>query len=258
VIATIGRWLFVFGLFLSWANSAVHVALSDRPLYIRSARVFQGGARTGRVMALSIATLPVLGLCVAFLRGLHLEWVALAILVLLATIRRFEILQWPGDIVVRLGKYVPAAACLLAWLVSQPILKHFGFSSAEANHLGWNAACGVMAGAYVLAAIAKLRETGWKWMKPRYQALLVAERAYLGPALLRRMRSAIAHSRRASAVVGATGFFVELFAILFVVPLIRPYLLGVVLVLNFGFLTLLGYFELEWMVVLVAITLLAA
>jgi hypothetical protein len=257
VIARVAHWLFAFGLFLSWANSALHVALSDRPLYIRTLRVFRGKAPAPKVIALALATVGYLALIGLFLSGQHREWVALAILVVLAAIRRFEIAQWPGDIVVRLGKYVPAAACLAAWLVTRVVCSFARVPDETADTLGWSSACGVLAGVHVLAVIAKVRESGWGWMHSRYQALLVAERAFTGPRVLRGLRSAVAQSKRVSALVGAYGFFAEAGSVLFVVPAARPFVLGAVLLLHLGFLTLLGYFELEWVVVMSSVVLLA-
>lgn len=253
----LGLWLFAVGLCLSWANSAIHIALSDRPMYIRSIRIFQNLTQINRILTLLVLSAGYLALVAAFLVGWHRHLVAVVILVVLATIRRFEIAQWPGDIVVRLGKYVPAAACLLAWLVSSNVLVQLGQDRVRAEALGWDAACGVMAGAHVLAGIAKVRESGWVWLLPKYQSLLVAERAYVGPRVLRGLRWSIASSKSASLVVGITGFTVELLAGLFVVPDLRPFLLAVILLLYTGFVVLLGYLELEWMLVLTAITLLA-
>jgi hypothetical protein len=254
---TVGRWLFAFGIMLSWINSATHVALPDRPLYMRSRRIFKGRATLAKTLLLGAGTLVMLALVGAFVMRRFQEGAAFGIIALMIVIRRFEIRQWPGDIVVRLGKYVPAGAALTAWLVAQPILRGFGIAPERAHVLGWHASCGVLAGAYVLAAIAKLRESGWVWMHPRYQALLIAERAYYGPPALRGLRAWIASGRRSSSVVGVVGLFGEIVAILFVVPALRLPILAFVLLLNFGFWVLLGYLELEWMVVFVAVTLLS-
>lgn len=253
----VGRWFFAVGIMLSWINSATHVALPDRPLYMRSRRIFKGRATLAKTLLLGAGTLSMLTLVGFFLTRRFPEATAFGIIALMIVIRRFEIRQWPGDIVVRLGKYVPAGAALTAWLVTQPISRAFGVSAERAHGLGWHASCGVLAGAYVLAAIAKLRESGWVWMHPRYQALLIAERAYYGPPALRGLRSWIASGKRSSTVVGVVGLFGEIVAIAFVVPALRVPILAFVLLLNFGFWVLLGYLELEWMVVFVGITLLS-
>ncbi|MFZ5482337.1 MAG: hypothetical protein ACOZNI_36585 [Myxococcota bacterium] len=256
-MTTAGLWLLGAGLLLSWANSALHVLLSDRPFYLLSARLFDGRVRAARAAVLAVLSLGYGGLVVAFVRAGASERLAVAILACLVAIRQWEIAQWQGDLVVRLGKYVPTAACLAGWLVAQPILRASGVGEGEAWRLGWDAACGVMAGVYVLAGIAKLRESGPEWAKARHQALLVAERAYFGPRPLRALRLAVARSRASSAVVGAVGLGLELGAVAFLVPSLRPGLAGAIVAMHLGFFVLLGYVELEWTVVLLAITLLA-
>lgn len=252
---TLGEGLFGAALMLSWANSALHILWSDRPFYMHSARVLQGRApRAGVIGLLTLAFTP---LVVWF--TIAQDWrAALPILASIAAIRRWEIAQWPDNIVVRLGKYAPAAASLLAWLCTRAVGGLFGADPTETARLGWNAACGVIGGAYLLAAIAKVREAGWVWMHPRYQALLVAERAFSGPRLLRGLRWAVARSTFVSSAMGITGMLVEFGGALFVVPELRPAVAAAVVALHIGFVVLLGYIELEWVLVVIAITLMAA
>jgi hypothetical protein len=258
VITQLGYVLFSIGLLLSWANSAAHVLFSDRPLYMHSRRVFEGGVRGPRALALSLPTLGYIALVVLFYRRIQPEIVAVALLASMAAIRRFEVMQWEGDVVVRLGKYVPAAASLLAWLIADGVLQACGYDVEEARALAWNASCGVMAGAYVLAGIAKLRESGVQWVHPRYQSLLIAERGYSGPRWVRSFRVAIARSRTASWVVGVSGLGIEFAAIALVVPVLRWPATAAVLLVNAGFALLLGYVEVEWVAVIVAVVALAS
>jgi hypothetical protein len=255
---SIGLWLFAFALLLSWTNSAVHVALSDRPLYAMSLNIVRGKARPLRLAAILVASALYLGLLALFLMRVHPEIVAAVILLVLLGIRRLEIMQWHDDIVVRLGKYVPSAACLLGWLITSVVVQSLGKPRDIAHALGWQAACGVYGGAHVLAAIAKVRLSGFVWAHPRYQALLVAERAFTGPALIRSFRLAVAKSKSASTVVGTMGFASEALAGLFIVPVLRPVVIVLVLLLHLGFMLLLGYFELEWIVVMLAVAALAS
>lgn len=253
-----GRWLFALALVLSWANSALHVALPDRSMYAPNRRTFRGLPALGRVVPVALASLVYLALVVAFLRGIAEEVAAILILAAQASIRRIEIGRWPGDIVVRLGKYVPSAACLLAWLVGKFALRALGFSEASARVLAWNASCGVMAAAYFLAGIAKYREAGIGWMNPQHQALLVAERAFAGPAVLRSVRLFVVRSRFVSRWMGIVGFVGEFAAAAFVIPAARPAVLALIFAIHLGFVLLLGYFEPEWLVVMLAVTLLAS
>ena len=253
-MVAVGHWLFAAGLALSWVNSGFHIVLSDRPVYLLSARAFQGRVRSLRLGLVLAASVPYAALLWLFVSGAWPEWTAIGILSMLIGIRRREIADWPDNIVVRLGKYVPAGACLTAWLVAQPFLRWAGHSGEEAHERGWQASCGVLAGAYVLAAIAKLRESGPAWVHPRYQALLVAERGFHGPRILRRFRLAIARSPHAARIVGLTGFWVGALAFLYLVPALRPFVLAVVIALHIGFVVLLGYAEPEWVIVMIAVT----
>jgi hypothetical protein len=258
MMSSLGLWLFALALLLSWTNSALHVALPDRPLYAMSPNMFREKASSTRLVWIGFASLGFLALLYAFLQRIRPEWVAGAILLVLFGIRRLEIVQWHDDIVVRLGKYVPSAACLLGWLVTSVLLQSTGKPREVAHALGWQAACGVYAGAHVLAAIAKVRQSGLVWVHPRYQALLVAERAFAGPKLIRSIRLGVARSKRASAVVGTMGFASECLAGLFVIPDARLVVIALVLLLHLGFMVLLGYFELEWIVVMLAVAALAS
>jgi hypothetical protein len=251
-----GEILFALGLLLSWANSAIHVALYDRPIYALSPRMFRGRVGGMRLVPVLGASVGFVGLVGLFFAGIHREITAVAVLAALVGIRRFEIAQWKGDVVVRLGKYVPAGACLLSWLVADLVLRALAVEAPE--RLAWNASCGMLAGAHVLAGIAKVRESGWAWMHGRYQALLIAERGFAGPRWLRALRLAVARSMRASWLVGVVGMLAEFGAFLFVVPAARPFVLAAMMILYLGFMVLLGYFEFEWIVVIVAVTLLAA
>ena len=254
---SVGAILFAVGLVLSWVNSAMHVAMSERPLYAMSRRVFQGPVRRARGALVLLLSAVFVAQVVAFTVGWNPEWVAITLLLSLFGVRQWEKAQWPGDIVVYLGKYVAAAACLAAWLVAQPVLRLWGYPAEEARHLGWDAACGVMAGAFTLAGLTKLREAGVRWLEAKHHALLIAERAFSGPMWLRRLRLAVARSPHATQIIGVYGMAVELGAIAFVVPELRVAVLVALWALLIGFVVLLGYFEVEWATVALAVMLLA-
>jgi len=161
-------------------------------------------------------------------------------------VRVIEQRQWPSDHVVRLGKYAPSSAALLAhWVV-------LGLSGSEAA--GWEAAAGVMGATLSLAALAKWREAGANWFKASGMGLLVAERAAFGPAPLRWIRGRVAGSRPLSAICSQVGMGVEAAGVLFVFPSLRLWLAGAVVALLVNFFVLLGYVEEEWMLALIAVT----
>ena len=257
-MSTVGIWLYFVALLLSWANSAIHVALPERPIYAGSPRVLEQAPPKSRALPLRAATLLFVTLALSFTLGYWMEWAGLALFVMMSIIRRFEIAQWEGDIVVRLGKYVPTAACMLGWLVTQLVLGGLGYEEAERYRLGWDAACGMLAGAYVLAGIAKVRQSGWVWTHPKYQALLLDERGFIGPQWVRKIRLAAARSKPVSGFIGISGFLIEFVAAAYVIPAARPVVLAGVVLLHIGFIVLLGYVEIEWIVVMTATTLLGS
>lgn len=257
-MSTTGVVLFALGLAISWINSSLHVALTERPVYAGSPRMFRGPVGRARLVPLLLASAGFVGLLVLFVLRVQPELVAVGLLTALVLIRRVEIAQWHDDIVVRLGKYVPAGACLSGWLAADVVLQLTGRSAAEARALGWNASCGVMAGAYVLAGLVKLRKSGLGWVRADRQALLVAERAFAGPRWMRSLRLSVVRSKTVSLCAGLFGLGVELAALGLVYPPARIPVAAAVVALHGGFMLLLGYFEVEWLVVLAAIVLLAA
>ena len=251
----IGEALFGAALMASWTNSAVHVAAGDRPIYAESTRGVRPSVGWGRLGILAALTLGFFCLVYAFVTAGALRWApGVGALVALGVVRRFEIAAWPGDIVVRLGKYAPSAACLLGWLVAYGVARGRGASLSHAEKWGFEAAAGVLASVYVLAGIAKLRESGWGWVRARQHALLIAERAYTGPGWVRGVRLWVARSRGLCALVGLAGLFIELGAVAYLWPDARPMVAVLVIGLHGGFKLLLGYSEPELIFLWVALT----
>jgi hypothetical protein len=250
-----GEWLFVAALGASWANSTLHVAFADTPLYALAARELRRLPPMRKIIGLLGAT----ALFVAALWMWHdSPWRragAVVVLVCLIAIRAWETRQWHGNTVVRLGKYVPAAACLLGWLGASTVTSLLGWSDAEAEAAGWEGAAGVFASLYVLAGLSKLKLTGLSWMRPAHQALLIAERAFTGPAFVRRLRRAASRSRFVCGTIGVYGLVSELLAGLYVFPVLRMPLTVGFAALHVGIVLLLGYIEPEWWLVMVAVTL---
>jgi hypothetical protein len=249
-----GQLLFAVALALSWLNSAMHVVFASRPLYHpRPLAPVPLGPRWVRLVLLA-GTLVFAGLLAWWLRGPVPEAAAATILVVLVLLRRWETAQWPQGEVVRLGKYVPAAACLSGWLLLQLIGHFLGWEEAAREAAGWEAAAGVIAAQYGMAGLAKLRETGLGWVGWQHQALLIAERAYSGPRVLRLLRQQVARLPAVCAVIGVVGLGLELGGLLYIVPQLRVGIAALVLLLYFNIALLLGYLEPEWWLVIVAVT----
>jgi hypothetical protein len=254
----IGPWIFVAALAFAWLNSALHVLWSDRPMYAVSGPALRAPVSPRRAIVLSLATVAYLGaLWVWFGSGWPRVGASLVIASLFL-LRQWEVRTWPGDMVVRLGKYAPAAACLLGWLVTASVLPALGFAEADALRLGWEGAAGVMAALYVLAAASKVQKSGLSWMRYQHQALLIAERAYSGPGWVRAARRWTSRRPRLCAAIGVLGFGAELAFGLYVFPGARVPLTAFVLGLHVSIMVLLGYVEPEWILAMVGITVVTA
>lgn len=143
-----------------------------------------------------------------------LAWASL-LLGMMAGVRQLERRVWHDDIVVKLGKYVPAAAALLGHSLARGALLLLDRAPAEAEAAGWEAACGVLGGAFFLAGLAKLRESGFDWVPARHEALLIAERAYSGAPALRWLRRRVAATPWLCLAAGLYGFYGEFLGLLF-------------------------------------------
>lgn len=255
---TFGLALFTLALVFSWVNSALHVLLPHRPLYAFSASAAPSDPIPARrLVAVGLATL---GFAAASGAWALSDWPRLgaaAVLLVLLSIRQVEKRQWPGNMVVRLGKYVPAAACLLGWLVAATLTRALSWEEAASQRAGWEAAAGVMAALYPLAALSKLRLTGWRWMRPQHHALMIAERAYTGPHWVRAIRQRGSRSMALCGFVGMFGLLSEFACALYVFPDARLFVTAIVLALHAGILLFLGYIEPEWILVMVGLTVMA-
>ncbi len=239
-----GEAVLGLALFAGLANTWFHLLYHRSPLYLDPLSLVgrHAAARPSWTQWGTFA-LAITGV-VAFASGKAPLLGGATALAAIYRLRRWEVATYPGDTVTRLGKYAPASALLMAWLLAYLLDK---------THT-WDAAAGVFAACYVLAAIAKVRETGWGWGRAENMSLLLAERGF---GRFGALRLRLAQSRAACAVIGASGLGVEFAAAGFVWAPARPGLaVGIV---GFKALTwlLYGYFEPEWALTAAAIGLAA-
>jgi hypothetical protein len=238
------------------ANALFHIALADRPVYL-----MEPGALAAGRPRLPLGIVPAVALFaiadVAFVAGIARPLAMLVVIGTLFAIRLVEIRTYSGDTVVRLGKYAPAAATMLAWVIAFAVATALGRSPERAEALGWDAASGMYGAAFGLAALAKVRETGWSWISGANMQLLVAERAHdAGP--VGRLRGWVARSPRLCAGMGVVGLLAEAVGPLLVVRDLRPALSGFIVSFYGLIWLLLGYAEPEWVLVALALGVAAA
>lgn len=242
--------ILALGLTAGWLNTLFHLVYHRVPLYLSPRDAF--GDAAGKLPPpgqLIVATAAL-----ASMWAFGLGWQPLlsggATLAFLLRLRRWEVATYPQKLVVRLGKYAPASACLMGWLLAFGLAGALGYDEATQKARGWDAAAGVFGGCYVLAGIAKVRESGWDWGRAESMSVMLAERGF---GRFGGVRLALAQSRAACVVIGATGMWIELGAIAFVWPPARPWLALAVVVFKAMTWGLFGYFEPEWTLAVIAI-----
>ena len=249
---TIGRYLFGFCLFLSWLNSMVHILQSKEMVYSRG---IQARFSSPALYKLLPASLVFLVTCVAFCLEYFELISGLIIIGGIYWIRRWEISLWRERIVVDLGKYSPSGTCLFFYLLG------YGFApifDIDPQKVGLEMACGVLASAWFLSGWKKLELSGIKWISSKTTGLMLAERAYIGPPILRSIRRFCLQYRPLLFTIGFLGLFLELIGIMFIFPEFRIYYAIIINILLILTAVLLGYFELEWMLAIIALAIMSS
>lgn len=246
----IGRGIFGICLGLSWLNSMTHILQSQEMIYTRGMqRKVWAHPAWKRLIPV---TIPFALSCYLFSVGHYEVQAGLVIIGAIFWIRRWEISLWHKNIVVRLGKYSPSGTCLIAYLAGYAIAPHFGL---DPQSTGVEVACGGLASAWFLSGWKKIEYSGWNWMGKRTQGLLLAERAYIGNPLFKAIRRELIQHPLALRTIGFLGVFVEMAGIIFCFPEYRMAYAVIINLLLLGTIVLLGYYEPEWMLIIIALAL---
>lgn len=249
---TIGRYLFVFCLFLSWLNSLVHIIQSKEMVYTRGVQP-KLTAPAWRI--LGPMTALYLFFCGLFCFAIFELLSGIAIMVCIYWIRHWEISLWRERIVVDLGKYSPSGTCLFFYLIAYVIAPIFELHPQKA---GVEVACGITAAAWILSGWKKLEISGLKWISSNTMGLMLAERAYIGHPVLRAIRRFCVSHNWILFTISFMGVFLELLGIIFIFPELRLYYAIIINVLLAATYVVLGYIEPEWMISIIALTLMSA
>ena len=246
----IGRHVFALGLILSWMNSAIHTVTPRAQPYTRG--LSWPRLRGSGLLPLGLSTLIFLTLAEAFALGWTLEWTGLGLLTMIAGIRHFEVRTWADNRVLELGKYAPTGVALFGYQVGYWLTWSHETSYREA--VGWEVAAGMLAAAWFLTGWHKVRLAGKDWFSQRAVVLLIAERVHRSKGRIRALRLRLLRSPKACQVAGGAGVIAELACALYVFPSMRIPITVVVEGLLLSVFLFLGYFELEWMLVMIAVT----
>ena len=247
-------WLFSFCMLLSWGMTLSHLVARGAPIYTEGPLAVARQPGPVRAAMLTLGTLAILACAVGF--GLHqADWAGIGFLVVLGVFRQWERSQWQDDIVVQLGKYVPTATVLVGFLGGRGVARWMGLD--EPDDVGWNVACGAMGSTFTLAALSKWKEAGAAWFQGHGLQLLISERAFLVPQPIQGVRAWFGASPRLCTAMSAGAFLLEAFGFLFCVPQLRWAFFAGAATMLLGFWILLGYWEIEWGLVVLALVLLS-
>jgi len=244
----IGRGLFGICLGLSWLNSMTHILQSEEMIYTRGIqrRLWAHPAWKWLIPT----TIPFVLSCYLFCAGLYEVPAGIVIVGAIFWIRRWEISLWHNNIVVNLGKYSPSGTCLIAYLAGYAIAPYFNL---DPQSTGVEVACGGLGAAWFLSGWKKIEYSGWNWMGKRNIGLLLAERAYIGNKWFRTIRRQLIRSPFALRTIGFLGVFLEMAGIIFCFPEYRIAYAVIINLLLLGTVVLLGYYEPEWMLIIIAL-----
>ena len=248
-LSSIGPLLFGGCLALSWINSLTHIASAHRPIYSRAdfCLAWRWDPSTKTAAALSVFFFIA---CAVFARGIRPGISGLAVFALLAAIRRIEISQWPDRIVVDLGKYVPTAAGLFGYLTAFWLM---WWRPSQRAACAWAAACGVAAASYALAGWSKHLTPNWA--SGKHIGLLIAERSCRGHGWARALRRGVSSRLAVCGWFATLAVWGEVIAgVLFLLPAMRVGVAIAMAALQAGIFILLGYAELEWVLLLFALS----
>lgn len=233
----LGRWCVGLGLLAAWGSLArvTHVdGLPYAPAGL--ARLPVNAWVTGA------ATLGYLVTWVAFVRGRRPDTAAAVLVALLAAGTQVMAWQAPGDTGANGATMLPGAA-LLAWWVGRRV----GDTPDDRDRNGVEAACGVVAAAYVVAVASKLHLSGLDWASAGNLGLQIATQGHLVGEPLQSLRLAAAASPALCSALGVATILIEGGAVFFVVPAARLPLATLLVAMHLGISVLMGLHHYDWM-----------
>jgi len=150
------------------------------------------------------------------------------------------------------GKILPMTV-MIAMGLGGWLARWQGANPEAQAQMGQEAACGMVAATYSLAALAKLWGSGGQWFLPDALGMLILERSVGAPAGLAELRLMVASHPTVCSFFAVGSIFIEAAGILFLwAPARRP-LAFLLLALHTGIAVLMGYVYLEWVCVVIGL-----
>jgi hypothetical protein len=189
----------------------------------------------------AIATVVYLLALVAFVMGRRMDFAALVMIALLATGTHLQACQWPPGVGVNGATTLPGAA-LTAWWIT----RRFGQTGREA-------ACGIVAAAYPLAALSKLTSSGLVWASAGNLSLHIASQSYVAWPALQPLRLAAADSPTLCGALGIGTLVIEGGVLAFLWAPARLPIAMLVVAMHLGIALLMGLHHYDWMFMVVGL-----
>ncbi len=167
---------------------------------------------------------------------------AALLVVLLAAGTQVQAWQWPGDEGANGATMLPGAA-LTAWWVA----RRFGGPAAVRDRRAVDAACGMVAGGYFVAAASKVAGSGLAWASAGNIGLQIAAQAAIVGGPLHTLRAAAAESPVFCGLLGVATLVIEGGAVAYVWPPARPWLTVAIVGMHLGIGLLMGLHHYDWM-----------
>jgi hypothetical protein len=249
--ALFARCCLGLGLLLAWGSSSQILRVEGTP-HPRGLSAFLDLSPLTTPWAYGMLTGLFLMATLAFVRRWH-TCLALSLAVgLMALGAHIQTAQWPGRLGVN-GSLVLPGACGVACLVAIGLGRLRGAGAQTMERYGLDAACGIAAAGYTLAAINKLAGSGVAWASGSNLALHITVHAYTGAEALLPLRLAVADNLTLCALLGLGTLLIEGGFGLFIFFQLRKHLALLATLMHLGISLFVGLHHFDWMFVVLGL-----
>ena len=178
---------------------------------------------------------------VAFVGDRRRDAAAMVMAVLLAAGAGLQTWQWPP------GEGVNGAVNLPGAVLVAMAVARWRAAEGDREAAGIEAGAGVVAAGYVLAGLAKLGGSGFAWTSRENLGMQIVSQGYAGMGALEPLRLYVADSGGLCRLLGVGTLAIELGAVLFMLPRLRPFVAAAIVALHLGIALLMDLHHYDWM-----------